>query len=346
MHTNLNRIAFPPGRQRQFLERVRAQLGVGWNEVAACCGVHPRTIRDWHREKYAMSESALIAIRERLGIDPIEARVVPPYRHVRTAGRIGALARYQIYGNPGTDEGRSKGGSRSQERFRLDPGYAQQIGVSTRNSIKYPGYSPELAEFVGIMLGDGHVSRLQLRIYFNSKNEWYFAHFVQKLILNLFGLRTSLRDEGKHCIKLIASGINLVEFMERIGLRVGNKIRQQVGVPSWIFNCRDFMVPCLRGLMDTDGGVFLHNHVSGGHRYQHLGLCFTSYSPVLLQDVKRLFESLEYRARTYPQRGHIFLYRRAEVERYMTAIGSRHPARIKQFGEVSELAERARLESV
>jgi hypothetical protein len=42
----------------------------------------------------------------------------------------------------------------------------------------------------------------------------------------------------------------------------------------------------MRGLYDTDGGTFTHNHVVSGHKYKHFGITFTSASKPLINSYK------------------------------------------------------------
>ena len=44
-----------------------------------------------------------------------------------------------------------------------------------------------------------------------------------------------------------------------LGWRVGqgSKIAQDVKVPTWIKERRDYVIPCLRGLIETDGSIYV-----------------------------------------------------------------------------------------
>ena len=104
-------------------------------------------------------------------------------------GRLGALQRNKLYGNPGTPEGRSKSGKRSCEFFRLNPEIARQRGFSTLKEINKPARSSELAAFIGIMLGDGSIrSKYQLTVSFNYRTDKEFAEYAARLIKRLFGV--------------------------------------------------------------------------------------------------------------------------------------------------------------
>lgn len=105
-----------------------------------------------------MSFSSVKAICEKRRINlPQNIKILPEYWSVKKASRLGALRRIELYGNPGTPEGRRKGGLNTQKKFRSDPRIAKRIGFILRKKIKYPKESPALAEFIGIMLGDGGV---------------------------------------------------------------------------------------------------------------------------------------------------------------------------------------------
>ena len=53
--------------------------------------------------------------------------------------------------------------------------------------IREPVFSSELAEFIGIMLGDGCInSSFQAAIYFNARTDLEYADFLEKSIKQLF----------------------------------------------------------------------------------------------------------------------------------------------------------------
>src|SRR3990167_5297142 len=75
-------------------------------------------------------------------------------------------------GSPGTPEGRRKGGQISSARFRANPALAKALGFKLRTVIKLPERSALLAEFIGIMLGDGCLSsRFQVGISYNAMTD-------------------------------------------------------------------------------------------------------------------------------------------------------------------------------
>lgn len=91
---------------------------------------------------------------------------------LRRAGRLGALARYRLYGNPGTLAGRRKAGRLLVGWIRDNPEAARLGGAAVTKEIKRPPLSPLLAEFVGILIGDGSIrSRFQVAVSFDHSRD-------------------------------------------------------------------------------------------------------------------------------------------------------------------------------
>ncbi|MHB8155599.1 MAG: hypothetical protein ACYDFR_06095, partial [Candidatus Omnitrophota bacterium] len=275
----MSRVKMANGLQTKFLNSVSKAMNSDWEEVSKIANVSSRTLFDWRREKYKMSYETLIKLNRISKVEiPKVTAILSDYWNVRKAGLAGGIERNRLYGNLGTVEGRIKGGKISQYRFSKNPEYARKVGFNIRNTILSPKNSEFLAEFLGIALGDGGITNHQITISLNSKTEVVYADFIKKLIFDLFGIHSTIKTGRDNSIRVIATGRNLVDFLLSRGLKIGNKIKQQIGVPRWILRNKLFMKSCLKGLIDTDGGIYFHKHVTKGIKYRHMGLCFTSYS--------------------------------------------------------------------
>lgn len=111
-----------------------------------------------------------------------------------------------------------------------------------------------LAELIGIVLGDGNLIRFKrteaLRITCNSNNENYVV-YVCALINKVFGKEprySKRKNENTIDIRLYQKYI-----ISRLELPSGNKIENNVGVPSWVYKKKKYIVKCLKGLFETDG---------------------------------------------------------------------------------------------
>lgn len=331
----MSRVSFLKGKQKECINLAYKKKS-DWGSIAAICGVCPRTLRDWRREKYQMNYEGLKKLHTILKVPiPRGIKILPEHWSIYKAGRIGAKRRYEIYGNPGTPKGRSKGGKTTCERFKRNPEYAKKLDFIVRKNVNHPKKSALLAEFIGIVLGDGGISQYQVTISLNSKTDRKYGNFVKKLIHKLFNISCAVRDAKKHTLQVVATGKNLIEFLQKCGLDKGDKVARQVDVPHWIMRNNKLMRNCLRGLIDTDGGIYFHTHVTKGIRYRHIGLCFTNHSVALLNSVHKMLLTHGIIAKNN-RRNHVHIYNRNEIKKYMDIIGSHNQKHLDKFNSYKD----------
>lgn len=132
------------------------------------------------------------------------------------------------------------------------------------------------------------------------------------------------------------SGVNLINILEDLGLKRGDKVRNQVDFPGWIKSRLEFRQACVRGLFDTDGGLYFHRHWTKGIRYRNLGFCFTSYSKALAKSFFLALKSKGYNCKLKQSvKGchQVFIYDLREIKKYFLEIGSnstKHLYRLKE----------------
>ncbi len=132
--------------------------------------------------------------------------------------------------------GRSLGGVNSWKNRLRRPGYYRNLGCNLPNVFSFPSKDDVyLAEFIGIVLGDGGITSSQLRITLNRIADKQYVEYVSLLVERLFGYKPS-RMERKDASATVLSvcGVDFIRYLHKIGLLTGNKVRQQVNVPSWI----------------------------------------------------------------------------------------------------------------
>ena len=326
------RIALSLEAQVRLLGNIRRQLAMSPRQLAEMCGAHPRTFSDWSRGKHRMRYEAFQILIQRTGVEVgQEVGQTPEFSHVRAAGRLGALRRGRLYGNPGTPEGRRLGGLRSIARRMAEPNRLVVGGFTLPKPIKEPERSSELAEFIGMMLGDGCLcSAFQAALYFNTETDALHADFMSDLAQRLFGIvpRRMTEPDSKGGTLLFSSK-RLVDYLIKLGFARGDKVNNQAGVPPWILENDDYCRNCLRGLMDTDGSVYLYDHRVYGGAYKHMALCFTNRSHPLLRFVSGTLASNGYRPVTTGFR--VYLYRRVEVDRYFSDIGTHNAKHLQRY---------------
>lgn len=331
----MSRLLFPKGKQKEFLIRNRLKLSEVKVDVAKVCNVHQRTFRDWEREKFNMNYESALKLTKLTGISiPKTANALSEFWNVSSAARLGAFARIKLYGNPGTYEGRSKGGKTAIRLFYQDKDWARKVGSIIRKEIKYPKRSVELAELVGVILGDGGLSgKHQLTISFNNKTDKKYSVYLGKILRKLFSIDHHIHPR-KDCngADIVVSSSNLIDFLLKQGLVAGNKVRNQVDIPDWIENKPDYQKACVRGLIDTDGSFYRHRYNRNGKNYTYLKLCFTNRSKPLLNSVLRILRHFNFDA--YLHGDQVFIYSILGIKKYFEEIGShnsKHVNKVKKF---------------
>jgi len=314
------RVYFSGNGQARFLNEMINRIGRPC--VAGLCGVDKRTFYDWRRGKYLITYDVVKKIVKRANaFMPLGITVLPEYWYVRKGAKRGAVKRNKLYGNPGTPEGRRKGGLITVNKFSKNICYAKRKGFIVRKEIRCPPQSALLAEFIGIMLGDGSINKNQAKVTLSSKTDRGYAYFIQRIIKKLFNIKSPIAFRAKNTIEIMIYSRNAVDFLVQCGLKTGNKVSNQIDVPRWIFNKGSFIKACLRGLIDTDGGIYFHDHVTKGIKYKNIGLCFTNRSLPLLNSANQMFLMLGLSAKSDKIR-HVSLYGISNLDKYMSIIGS------------------------
>jgi hypothetical protein len=325
------RVKFPKGQQGLFIENANKKLNLGWDKLSKIFNISRRTLNDWRREKFTMNYLALLNLQMNYNISiPGKLKILPQFWYVNKAARLGASIRNKLYGNFGTPEGRRKGGFATIKKFMHNPKLASKLGVRLIKDIKRPKRGLQLAEFVGIVLGDGGLTDYQLKITFNRDTDAEYADFLKKLIKKLFKStpRIILKKLDKGADIAVYSK-NLVEFLESNGLQRGNKVRNKADIPSWIKQTNKFQLSCLRGLMDTDGSCYAYAHNVNKERYYNFALCFTNASESLLRSVYNIFE----RNRFSPclSGRHVYVYGENEINKYFQKVGTHNPKHLENY---------------
>jgi len=195
------------------------------------------------------------------------------------------------------------------------------------SELNFPDFSDDFAEFVGIILGDGHIGTGQIWIYFDSIMEKEYVDYVKKLLKSLFKVSPGIRQRtNQNTIELFISSVDLINYLRSKGLFNSNKVKSQVDVPSWLFNKDSYLKSFLRGFFDTDGSIYLLKF--------GVQMSFSNCSIPLLRSTRRILLKLGY----YPSNVSnykLYLTRKPDLYRYIKEIGMNNPhhlERAKKFG--------------
>ncbi|CAN5757256.1 hypothetical protein BH11PAT2_BH11PAT2_02400 [soil metagenome] len=319
-------IVFAVGGQRSFIEAIQKTLSI--TAIAHLCNCSERTIRDWRREKNRMSLVAAKLMSEKTGVSiPIHS-ISNRYAHTSAAGKKGYASVVKKYGSlPKNEVLRCEAWRAWWEtigRFEANPIY-------TPKQIVIPPVTIELAEFVGIMIGDGGISSHQIRISLHHIDDLAYCSYVTTLAEKLFGVKPTIQHRPTLSVNdIVISRIELVRYLHNLGLPQGNKIKQKIDIPLWIKKDKEFSRACLRGLIDTDGCIFTHTYSVNGKKYSYKKIDFTSASEPLRQSVYELLLAEGMHPR-YVKNSGVRLESKADVKNYFASISSSNPKHLKRY---------------
>ncbi len=315
-------------KQREiYFGGLKTKISSTWKKIASQLKISDRMLRSWRSGEFSIPEIVLQKIRNKYKIEvPENIKIKPAYWHAKSAGRKGAIIRYKLYGNPGTHEGRRNGGLNSLKTHIL-----RKTKFYNLKKVTKPKKTAEFAEVIGILIGDGGISPYQVKISLDLKSDIDYASYVQKLFEKLFNLKATVSRRIKNStIEVILSSKTLVEFLNRQGLPIGNKIKQNIDIPDWIKNNNNFSRACLRGLLDTDGCVYLDRHTINKKIYENKNIAITSFSAKLLTSIKELFIKEGFHP-THTSKNSIRLRREKEIIKFFDIIGSSNPKNQRKF---------------
>ena len=174
----------------------------------------------------------------------------------------------------------------------------------------FPNHCKDLAEVIGIVLGDGNIYKFdrcqRLTISCDSLHKWYIKHIcclIEKVLKRKPGI---VKRRGPRCVdvRVYLQDINLA-----LGLPAGNKLKNEIKIPEWIFEKNQYLKRCIKGLFETDG----HYGKSKKFYVEYMQLC--NYSRSLRKSTFDALKILGYA----PQMGrkYVRIARKAEVRRFI-----------------------------
>lgn len=303
--------------------------GKTMQDVADQVRIGKRTINDWKRGSFTIPLDKFRILTNIAGIDEgkLSPKIVPDFWHVKDAATKGAKARMALYGNFGTPDGRSRGGKTS-----IKMNIINGTRFKTLKLVHAPSYSENLAELIGIFLGDGHLSKYQASITTNSKTDYDHAIFSRNLIKKLFGISATIKKKkDENTLNVVASSKNLVHRLHSLGMPIGNKIQNNLSVPFWIYSKPNYQRAFIRGLFDTDGCIYLDNHKINKKSYKYLGWTITSYADKLITDLLNMLRNLGFSPTHSKTQKSVYLRKSKEIARYFIDIGTSNPKHKKRY---------------
>lgn len=162
-----------------------------------------------------------------------------------------------------------------------------------------PDKDPLMAEFIGMILGDGHIDKHS----YDRGDRYVSSHYLS---ITLGSHEAEIIERAKYLAKKClerkfneeklnhANAVNLklhgkvvVRALENLGLESGNKVQNRVSVPKWIMEDDELQKRCLKGLFDTDGSYY--RRTEDGYYVVY----FKNGSEPLLEDFSKMCDTLD-----------------------------------------------------
>lgn len=322
------RILFKKGKQKAFIEKILSKISVA--KASEICNLSERTIRDWRQERFLMEKTAMLKLCKITCVDiPKNIKEKDNYWYINSSA--GMMAAIKKHGHIGGDIEIRK--IKWKEWWNTKGKYSITNPFFIRRRINCPRKSKDLAEFIGIMLGDGGIalSGSQICITLNSKDDKDYIKFVYKLIKKLFNKNPNiLKRKNAMASVIYISSMNLVDYLVRLGLKKGNKVKLQVDIPDWIKNNLEFSKACVRGLIDTDGCIFNHSYKVKNKIYNYKKMVFTSYSRPLRRSVYKILKLVGIKSRFSSYRD-VRIDSQKDVRLYFKIIGTSNTKHLKRY---------------
>lgn len=299
------RLRFKPNLQRKFVEEIKDKSGLTWIQLSKELNISVHTIMfDWRNEKSTLPDKIA---KELLRKYPFER-----WENIEHGWVKEVLA----------------------ENWRQ-----KLICEKIKKKIDIPQKNEELAEILGAILGDGHLERKTLTITGNSSEEEH-QRYLAKQIKKLFGLNSKIfKLKGQNANQLKINSVELIKFLLNNSFVLGNKIKNKEFLPKWVFEKKEFMYGALRGLFDTDGGIYQKQK-----KYKRAIIEFQTKSPYIRNDLYRLIRGIG--LTPSKSSGNIRIQDQKEVKKFLSMVGCSNPKNIikcKYFIEMGEIPPKERL---
>lgn len=218
--------------------------------------------------------------------------------------------------------GRKKGGRKAGQKKKMPKMLAENT-------------SAELAELIGIILGDGNIWSKKGYYYVRITGHLvddrdYLLNFVKPLIFKVFNCKMYVLEYPKNNqLVLSKASKDLVYTLLHFGLIAGNKKENNVKIPAWVFQSEDYLKACIRGLIDTDGSVVPITN----RNYSYIW--FRSAIPALRKSFSKAMKVLNIKTSIWSRRKEnamqIYIGGKKEILKYYERIGFSNPKHVERF---------------
>ena len=198
----------------------------------------------------------------------------------------------------------------------------------------------QLAELVGILIGDGYIYRnnrkYQIGFVGNPVTDKEYYNFIKELILSEWKKKANIKfREGG--IRIVIDSKEVCNFLiNDLKLEYGEGKCERVKIPAEIYTDWNLAKNTIRGIADTDGSVFVARK-PGIEKYPSIEV--TTVSKELAEQIKALLTERnfrvaniwQYKSKTSKRIAYkIPLNGKENIRKWITEIGFSNPYKLKR----------------
>lgn len=210
-------------------------------------------------------------------------------------------------------------------------------------NVKIPKLNNKLLAYeIGVHLGDGSMQIVpkkthSVRYWGDSNEDWLFvSEVLPKIIKELYNKNVIARkcNDSNKCVLSVCSKAIATFKRDIIGLPAGNK-KQIKGLPKFVKKNRNLLINCLRGIGDTDFGLYFHRDGTPGLA------CIMSNKDLIEDigqeirnlgiDAKIKFDIIRMRKGKQNIEHHVKIYCKKNLEKWMKIISFENPKHLTKY---------------
>jgi len=324
------RILFQKNKQKEFLKKSKATLGINWREFSKKLEININTLSKTYRfETSRLPKRIFIKICKLIDKEP--RSVLKEYN-----GKVTNEINPRLV----LGERRKKISEANilfkEKNIKLKVDNIVLSKLDKKKNIRLPDkITPKLAEEIGMHIGDGFLSnkRNEFRLKGNKYDEKdYYNNFVGKLYKDLFNIDVKIKEyESTYGFELCSKSI--CEFKRQI-IKLPSGKKDNITIPQILkINNTEVLSSLLRGLFDTDGSI--HFQSKYGHKNYYPLISIGQKSEKLIKEIKTLLEMLGFNPSIHFGKdcARISLYGYDSLEKFIERIGFNNPKHLKKIEE-------------
>ena len=199
-------------------------------------------------------------------------------------------------------------------------------------------FSSELAEIVGIMFGDGCMSKkhnytYRVNICLNLKKDLEYSFYIKKMFENYLDIKLKKYiSKNKSSIELYCYSKKLCSIFNK-KLKIPYSPKTNLSIPNYIKSDNKLLISFLRGLFDTDGCVTIQK--DKGYRYVLIKI--STKHELFANSLKQALNQLKIRSFICINRnkigstGYDVVVRHKNAIKFFEIIGSNNQKNIKKW---------------